>query len=235
MNPSKCIIVEDTLADRDLLTHYVQKEPTLKLEHAFANAVEALSFLRTAQPPVLFLDIDMPVLNGMELFKNLDYNPLCVFVTAHSEYALESYEAHAFDFILKPVTEGRFGQTVRRLNEYLQLRQRADLYDTTFEKESILLKEGVENHRVLLHDILYIEALKDYSKVVTARKKYITLSKLKHFVDKLPPEDFIRIHRSYAVAKSKVSAFNRDEVTVDKEVLPIGKTYRQEVRMQLEN
>lgn len=231
----KCIVVEDTPADRELLLHYLRAEPSLELVQAFENAVEALSTLKALQPPVLFLDIDMPVLSGMELFKKLDYNPLCVFVTAHSEYALESYEAQAFDFILKPVTGERFGQTVRRLNEYLQLRQRADLYDAAFETESILLKEGLDNYRVRLNDILYIEALKDYSKVVTPQKKYITLSKLKHFVDKLPPEDFIRIHRSYAVAKSKVSAFNRDEVTVDNETLPIGKTYRQEVRQQLEN
>lgn len=235
MNKTKCIIVEDSPHDMELLKHYVSSEPTLELAHTFINGIEALSLLKVLRPPLLFMDIDMPVINGIDLFKNLDYHPLCIFVTAHSEYALNSYEAQAFDFILKPVTGKRFDQTISRVNEYLQLRQRADLYDTAFEKESITIKEGIINHRVPLHDILYIEALKDYSKVVTPKKKYITLSKLKHFMDKLPPSDFLRIHRSYAIAKNKVTTYNRDEVTIDKEILPIGKTYRQEARMTLDN
>jgi DNA-binding LytR/AlgR family response regulator len=235
MNRTKCIIVEDSPQDMELLKHYVTNEPSLELTHTFANGIEALSLLKLLRPPLLFMDIDMPVMNGINLFKNLDYNPLCIFVTAHSEYALDSYEVQAFDFILKPVTAKRFSQTINRLNEYLLLRERADLYDTAFEKESITIKEGTTNHKVPLNDILYIEALKDYSKVVTQKKKYITLSKLKHFMDKLPPEDFLRIHRSYAIAKNKITTYNREEVTIDKEVLPIGKTYRQEARMALDN
>lgn len=234
MSITKCMIVEDSPNDMELLSHYVNNEHSLQLSHTFMNGLEAMPLMKMLRPPLLFMDIDMPVMNGIDLFKNLDYTPLCIFVTAHSEYALDSYEAQAFDFILKPVTAKRFEQAITRLNEYLQLRQRADLYDTAFEKESITIKEGTTNHRVPLNDILYIEALKDYSKVVTLKKKYITLSKLKHFVDKLPPADFIRIHRSYAIAKNKISTYNREEITIEKETLPIGKTYRQEARMQLE-
>ncbi len=235
MSQTKCMIVEDNPADMELLMYYVNKEQSLQLTHSFLNGLEAMPMIKQVRPPLFFMDIDMPVINGIDLFKNLDYSPLCIFVTAHSEYALDSYEAQAFDFILKPVTGKRFEQTISRLNEYLLLRERADLYDAAFEKESITIKEGTINYRVPLNDILYIEALKDYSKVITPKKKYTTLSKLKHFMDKLPPENFLRIHRSYAIAKNKITTYNRDEVTIDKEILPIGKTYRQEARMALDN
>lgn len=235
MNKIKCIIADDTPADAALLRHYISTEPMLDLMHVFSNGIEALSLLREQQPALLFLDIDMPVLNGIDLFKSIGYSPVCIFVTAHSQFALESYEAQAFDFILKPVTEKRFVQCMSRLKEYMALKERADLYDAAFEKESIMIKEGTTNYRVPLGDILYIEALKDYSKVVTSGKKYITLSKLKHFVEKLPHTDFMRIHRSYAVAKNKIRSYNREEVKIAEELLPIGKTYRNEVRQYLDN
>ncbi len=235
MNKIKCVIVEDNPIDMELLTHYVKAEALLDLKYSFTNALEALATLKQLQPPLLFMDIDMPMMNGIDLFKNLGYHPICIFVTAHSEYALDSYEAQAFDFILKPVSDKRFTQAMRRLEEFMQLKERADLYDTAFETESILIKEGNTKYKVLLSDILYIEALKDYSKVVTTGKNYITLSKLKHFVDKLPEQDFVRVHRSYAVAKNKISVFGKDEMKVNNEAIPIGVTYRPALRQILEN
>lgn len=235
MSKIKCVIVEDNPLDMELITHFVKAEPTLDLKCCFSNALEALATIKETKPPLLFMDIDMPIMNGIDLFKNLGYHPICIFVTAHSEYALESYEAQAFDFILKPVSDKRFAQSINRLKEFVQLKERADLYDTAFEKESITIKEGSTNYKVLLSDILYIEALKDYSKVVTTGKKYITLSKLKHFIDKLPIQDFIRVHRSYAVAKNKINTFGRDEMKINNEVIPIGVTYRQELKQILEN
>jgi DNA-binding LytR/AlgR family response regulator len=235
MSKIKCVIVEDNPTDMELLTHYIKAEPSLDLRYSFSNAIEALSTIKEMQPPLLFMDIDMPVMNGIDLFKNLGYSPICIFVTAHSEYALESYEAQAFDFILKPVSDKRFAQAMRRLTEFIKLKERADLYDTAFETESILIKEGSTNYKVLLSDILYIEALKDYSKVVTTSKKYITLSKLKHFIDKLPIQDFVRVHRSYAVAKNKINVFGKDEMKINNDIIPIGVTYRQELKQMLEN
>ncbi len=235
MDKINCVIVEDNPNDMELLTHYVEAETCLQLKYKFTNAIEALATIKELQPPLLFMDIDMPIMSGIDLFKNLGYHPICIFVTAHSEYALESYEAQAFDFILKPLSGKRFNQAMRRLTEFIQLKQRADLYDTAFETESILIKEGNTNYKVLLNDILYIEALKDYSKVVTTGKKYITLSKLKHFIDKLPTKDFVRVHRSYAVAKNRITTFGKDEMKVNNEAIPIGITYRQELRQILEN
>jgi DNA-binding LytR/AlgR family response regulator len=164
----------------------------------------------------------------------MDYGPICVFVTAHSSYALESYEAHGFDFILKPATEERLGKTMARIGEYIDVKTKAELYDANFEHQGILLKEGTTTHRLELKDILYVEALKDYTKVVTKARKYITLSNLKHFMDQLPAADFIRIHRSYAVAKNKIEKASREEVTINHTALPVGKTYKQALKLAME-
>jgi DNA-binding LytR/AlgR family response regulator len=227
MIPVKCIILEDTPADMELLIHFVKSEPSLQLLSSFENPLEANPFIRNQHPPLLFLDIDMPVINGMDFLKALDYDPVCVFVTAYSDYAVKSYDAHAFDFILKPVTDKRFNATVKRVTEYLEVKTKAELYDATFEDKSIMLKEGTTTHRVDLLDIVYLEALKDYTKVVTIKRKYIVLSKLKHFMDKLLPGEFVRIHRSFALARNKIAKITRDEVVLTNgTLLPIGKTYK---------
>lgn len=229
----KCIIVEDNIQDLELLRWYITQESSLELKQAFPNALDAFSYISEFEPPLLFMDIDMPVIKGIDLYKKLDYQPLCVFVTAHAEYALESYEAQAFDFIVKPLTAERFHRCNKRIEEYATLKQRADLYDALFESQYIMLKEGTVTHRISLNDILYIEALNDYSKVVTKTKRYITLSKLKHFLEKLPPKDFIRIHRSYAVARQAIEKVAGNEINVGGQLLPIGKTFRLQLKMEL--
>lgn len=234
----ECIIVEDNVQDLELLRHYVLLEQDLILKQCFTNGLEALSYLLSLRPPVLFLDIDMPVLKGIDLFKRLPYRPICVFVTSHGEYALDSYDAYAFDFILKPVTPDRFARTVSRIKEYSDIYQRAGLYHTLFESQSIIVKEGTSRHKVQLHEIIYLEALNDYTKIVTKSKKYITLSKLCHFLDKLPADEFIRIHRTYAVAVKAIDKATARELQISglqaSLTLPIGKTYRQDVKARLE-
>ena len=229
----KCIIVEDNPHDLDLLKYYVQKEHFLEFTHSFANAVEAIAYINKFHPPLIFLDIDMPVVKGIDLYKSLAYKPVCIFVSSYSEFAIESYEIQAFDFILKPVTADRFNDCIRRLGEYEELKKRADLYNTQFQLQNILVKEGTATYKIHLNDIVYIEALNDYSKVVTKTKKYITLSKLKHFLEKLPGEDFIRIHRSYAVSKSAVEKISGNEMIIGGQKLPIGKTYRLQLKTAL--
>lgn len=228
----KCIILEDNPQDLELIRWYITQESSLELKESFTSVPDALSYINEFEPPLLFMDIDMPVIKGIDLYKKLQYHPICVFVTAHSEYAIESYETQAFDFILKPLTANRFNRCVSRLKEYEQLKKRADLYDTLFESQSIMIKEGSTVHRVPLNDIIYIEALNDYSKVVTKTKNYITLSKLKHFLEKLPPKDFIRIHRSYAVAKQSIELISGNELKIAGQQLPIGKTFRLSLKME---
>lgn len=229
----KCIIVEDNIQDLELLSWYIKQQGDLELKQCFTNGLEAISYINDYKPRLIFSDIDMPVIKGIDLYKKLQYNPICIFVTAYSEYALESYESQAFDFMLKPVTEERFLRCMARVREYESLKTRAGLYDTMFEEKSISIKDGLSTYKIPLSEIMYIEALNDYTKVVTANRKYITLSKLKHFLDRLPQGEFLRVHRSYAVAKKAIQKIAGNEIFIDKQVLPIGKTFKPTLKAEL--
>lgn len=228
-----CVIVEDNPVDAAFLKQFIESYPVLELKAEYRNAIEANEFVRQNAPKLLFLDIDMPLLNGMDFFKRLNPAPICVFVTAHSEFALEGFEAQAFDFILKPVKADRFLSTINRLTEYMSLLERADIYDSQIEENLITIKEGNEKHIINIHDILYIEALKDYSKVAIADRKIMTLSKLKHFLEKLPASQFTRIHRSYAVALNKITRVSNNDLYIKDHCLPIGKTFKQHLKILL--
>ncbi|HEV7621457.1 MAG TPA: LytTR family DNA-binding domain-containing protein [Flavisolibacter sp.] len=225
-----CVIVEDNQIDTDYLISFIRQYDMLKLKASFLNGLEAHSYILEHQPQLVFLDIDMPVINGMDFFRQLQPQPICIFVTAHSEYAWEGFEAHAFDFILKPVKAKRFAASMARLEEYIKLLERSDIYESQIEKSFITIKEGTSKHVIDINDIMYIEALKDYSKVVTEKKNIMTLSKLKHFIDKLPPTDFVRIHRSYAVAVKKIEKVDTQDLFLKNIRLPIGKTYRNSLK-----
>ncbi len=226
MEKISCIIVEDCQVDMEYLRSLVEGQETLALKGCFYNPLDASAFIRQHSPQLVFMDIDMPVMNGMDFFKTLSPQPVCIFVTAHSEHAWESYEVQAFDFILKPARPDRFAQCITRLQEYLELKKRSDIYESQIEKNTITIKEGSTKHVININDILYIEALKDYSKVVTRNKKIMTLSKLKHFLEKLPEEQFVRIHRSYAVALQKITKVNGNDVYIQNIKLPVGKTFK---------
>ncbi|MFT3948693.1 MAG: LytTR family DNA-binding domain-containing protein [Agriterribacter sp.] len=226
MEKVSCIIIEDRQVDMEYLRSLVERQDMLELKGCFNNPLEANSFIQQHAPRLIFMDIDMPVMNGIDFFKQLSPQPVCIFVTAHSEHAWESYELQAFDFILKPVKPERFANCINRLKEYLELLLRSDIYESHVEKNTITIKEGTTKHIIDINDILYIEALKDYSKVVTADKKIMTLSKLKHFMEKLPQEGFVRIHRSYAVAVQKISKINGNDIYIQSMKLPVGKTFK---------
>lgn len=230
MKKITCIIVEDKPIDLEYLRSMVERQEMLDLRGCFANPLAASSFIQQYGPQLIFMDIDMPVMSGIDFFKQLTPSPICIFVTAYSEHAWESYELQAFDFILKPVKKERFEICMARLKEYLELLARSDVYESQVEKNSIIIKEGTTKHIIDLNEILYIEALKDYSKVVTTTKKIMTLSKLKHFMEKLPQDQFVRVHRSYAVAVTNVKQLDSNEIYVGKTRIPIGKTYRSNLK-----
>jgi DNA-binding LytR/AlgR family response regulator len=233
MQKLQCVIIEDHAIDAEYLLSFIKQYDFLEHKVSFANPLEAHGYIEEYKPPVVFMDIDMPIVNGMDYFKQLKYEPICIFVTAYSEYAWEGFEAQAFDYILKPVKENRFEQTMQRLQEYLLVKQRADLYDTLIEENTITIKEGTIKHVININDILYIEALKDYSKVVTEKQKILTLSKLKHFLEKLPASQFVRVHRSYAIALNKVQKASQNDVYIHNKNIPIGKTFKNTIKLLL--
>lgn len=228
--PYSCIIIDDDEIDR-LTTQYLAKgHASLKTEGVYSSAAEALPFIAQHQPDILFLDIDMPEMSGLELRKSLMQVPVCIFITAHPEHALESFDLDTLDFLVKPVKQERFAQAMERIENYMELRQKASFFEATVGGDAIYLKEGREQVKVKLHEILYLEALKDYTLVVTPQKKHCILSNLGTMLREPHFSSFVRIHRSYAVQKEFIQKINAAEVILhDQTVLPLGRSFKNAV------
>ncbi|MFV0606615.1 MAG: LytR/AlgR family response regulator transcription factor [Niabella sp.] len=229
-NTIKYIAVDDSLLDRLLLEEYADKNPFFKKLGTYDSPEESLVAVTTLQPDLIFLDIEMPGMTGVDVLRTIRQQvPLAVFITSHAEFALDGFELSAFDYILKPLTEERFAATAKRLQEYWEMKQNAAAYEVLFEQESVVIKEGYTQIKLLLHEIIYLEAMQDYTKVITAQKSYLTLTTLTAFLQKVASKKFMRIHRSYAVALSKIESIETGTVNCGGFALPIGKTYKSEI------
>ena len=224
-----CIIVDDSELDRLSIEAYLEQYTFIKLLGSFANPLECLEIIQKKNVQLLFLDIDMPYINGLEFLSSLEKPPLCIFITSHPEYALEGFETQALDFLLKPVRPERFERSIIRAREFLQIQNKAKLYDVRFADDFLIIKESYDLIQIKISDIIYLEALKDYTKVITPCKTYLTLSNLKNFFEKLPVNRFLRIHRSYAVAINQIRKLENNELLLENVKLPVGKTFKNEI------
>ncbi len=229
MKPINCIIIDDEELDLFVIEEYVSDYNYLNLLGSYRNVLESIELLKTKDIDLLFMDIDMPVINGVDFLKKIENPPYCIFITSHVEYALEAFDLHAIDYLLKPIKKVRFDIAVKRAYELFSIQEKALSYELIFEKETIIIKEGNSINKVLINDIVYLEALTNYTKVVTNTRRYITLQNLKNFLNELPQEKFVRIHRSYAVAKNKIKKLQQGEIFLEDFKLPLGKTYRKDV------
>jgi two-component system, LytTR family, response regulator len=226
MPKHRCIIVDDDAVDLLMSVSLVRRVPFLELVGTFSSTQEAAVFLQKNEVEVLFLDIDMPGQTGLEFWRELNPKPLCVFITTHAEYALDSYESAAFDFLVKPLKTERFERCAARLEEHFTLREKSGLFDQFMGAESFFIKEGHEQHRISVKDVLYLEALGDYTKIVTTQKKHCVLSTLGNLLAMPEFGHFTRIHRSYAVQKMFVEKMSASELVVRGISLPIGRKYK---------
>lgn len=190
----KCVIVDDNEIDRLTVASFIKQFPELHLLKSFSNAREAELYLAKEPIDILFLDIDMPSTSGIELRKKLKNVPVCIFITSHPEFAVEGFEVDALDYIIKPLKQERFSKTVNRITMYLDTKTKSSLFETTIGGDTIFLKEGRNHIKVKLHDVVYLEALKDYTLVVTAQKKYCVLSGIGKLLEEEHFKSFIRIH-----------------------------------------
>ncbi len=193
----------------------------------YHSALETLSSLKDVLPDIAFFDIDMPGMSGLELRKQLAGIPVCVFITAYPDYAVDSFELEALDFIVKPVKSERFVKTAERIKTYLEIKHKAGLLDLTLGAGTLFIKDGHDQVKIALHEIVYMEALKDYTSLVTTRKKYCVLSTLGNLLKEKPFAQFVRIHRSYAVQKHFIDRIKSQEVLVNNILLPVGRNYRE--------
>lgn len=229
----KCIIVEDEPIALDIIKEYVLKIPFLKLEASFRNPFKALTYLQENTVDLLILDINMPDLNGIQFLKSLLSPPLVIFTTAFSEYALESYEYDAVDYLLKPVEFARF---LKAANKAMERRKSVNHKTAPNEistnlitkegKDYILIKSGTEVRRVMLADILYVEGGGNYATFFTNKGKVISLMTMKDISEMLAEPGFIRVHKSFIISFTKVDKFESHQITIGSKKIPIGNLYR---------
>lgn len=229
-----CIIVDDDELDRLTLVSYVRRYPFIRVAGVFESAAAALVFTQKNEPPdVLFLDIDMPGMNGIDLRKQLEQIPACIFVTSHPEFALEGFEMAALDYIVKPLKADRFAKAMERLEQFLEVHYKADLLDYTLGEDTLFIKDGHNHVKLQLHEIIYLEALKDYTGIITHKKKYCVLTPLGNLLKEKAFQTFVRIHRSYAVQRHFIKQISSREILINDMLLPIGRSYKETVERLL--
>jgi DNA-binding LytR/AlgR family response regulator len=229
-----CIIADDNKLDRLLLESYVRKYPFIHITGVFGSALEALAFVQeNGAPDILLLDIDMPEMSGLALREQLQQIPACIFVTSHPEFALEGFEMAALDYIVKPLKATRFAVAMARLEQFLTIHYKAELLDYTLGAGTLFIKSGLNHIKLQLHDIIYLEALKDYTGIVTNQKKFYVLTPLGSLLKEKDFQSFVRIHRSYAIQKHYISEISSKGIKVNDLILPVGRTYKETVEKLL--
>lgn len=229
-----CVIVDDDEIDRLTVVSYAKRFPALNILGTFESAQEALYTIENEKVDILFLDIDMPGLSGLEFRKKALTVPVCIFITAHPEHAVESFELETLDFIIKPIKFDRFAQAMQRIEEFMEIRYKAALFESSIGGDTIYIKEGHEQTKVKLHDILYLEALKDYTLIITNQKRHCVLSTIGALLKESHFQSFIRIHRSFAVQKQFIQKINAQEIQLNNNVLiPVGRSYKDNLNILL--
>lgn len=236
----KCIIVDDEPLAREVLESYVDRIDGLELVASCDNAVKAFDILKKETIDLIFLDIQMPKLNGIDFLKVLNPLPKVIFTTAYREYAIESYELDVVDYLLKPISFQRFLMAVNKaMNGQGSVPNESTQSPITDELRSdhpyIFLKADRKMVKVYLKDILYIESLKDYVRIKMPQKDVISLQKISFLEQKLPEDCFVRIHRSFIVPIKKIEAFSQNVIEIAGTELPIGRNYKEKVLQILNN
>jgi DNA-binding LytR/AlgR family response regulator len=222
----KYVIIDDDEIDRAVVETEANKFSFLQKVASCSNPVEAIEIITRFNPEVIFLDIEMPALSGIELLRKITTCGLPVFITSHPEFALEGYELEAFDYLLKPVSSERFARCAFRLRDFYQMRKKSFAFDEEQDNDFIIVKQGYDKYKIPTHDIVYLEAMRDYTKITTVTGQYLVLTTLNGIIEKLPADIFVRIHRSYVVNRKKIDAIQKNKINIQSQELPIGKLYK---------
>ena len=229
----KCVVIDDEPKALEILQRYVDRVPFLELAGAFRDPVRALEYLAEHTVDLVFLDVNMPDLTGIQFLNALRQRPLVVFTTAYSEYAVRSYDYDAVDYLLKPIEFERFLRAANKVQELHLLKGRAEReHESEAQPQQgngvthILVKSGTDYYRLELDDILYIEAAGNYVLYVTPHANVMSLMTLKEACAHLPSERFLRVHKSYVVNCRRISKVERDQLKCADKIIPIGDAYR---------
>lgn len=230
-----CLIVDDEPPAREIIRHYVQQVPALEIAGECENALQAFAFLQSRSVDLMFLDIRMPQLNGNDFLKNLSNPPEVIFTTAYPEYAVEGYELDVIDYLVKPVRFERFLKAIQKVFATTNTKSTSETVITEEKKSEsfVYFRADRKMVKVMLEDILYIESMKDYIKIITRNGVVITKQSISSVEAMLPEKQFVRVHRSYIVSLNKIKSFTNELMEIEKTEIPIGKLYRNEVMKML--
>ncbi len=221
----KCVAIDDEAMALTIMENYISKVPFLEYVGSFTNALQAVDFLNKAKVDLLFLDINMPDITGVQLLRTLKTIPFIIFTTAYSSYAVESYEYEAVDYLLKPIEFDRFLKAVNKAQaKFLTQPNIVESRPT----DTIMVKSGTSLVKIKISEILYIEGTGNYVTIVLAQEKIMSLITLGDILDLLPAPQFSRVHKSFIVSLDKVRSIDRSSVKVGNQEIPLSATYRED-------
>lgn len=222
-----CVVVDDEPLAREVLAGYIAKLPHVNLLESFGNAFDARIFLMENTVDALFLDIEMPEMNGIDLLRMLPNPPITVFTTAFRDYAFEGFELGVIDFLLKPISFPRFRVALEKINDFLSLKgEQTDVEISTGEPEFIFVKSGVQKIKLFLADVTYIQGLKDYAIIHAVTGKIVVKGSVKSMQQLFPAPQFIRVHKSFIVASEKIIRIAKNRIVIGEHQIPIGRNYK---------
>ncbi|MEP6615405.1 MAG: LytTR family DNA-binding domain-containing protein [Ginsengibacter sp.] len=234
MNPVNCIIIDDEPIARKGLREYINDVDFLQLSGEFGHPIKAASVLNEGHVQLIFLDIQMPKISGLELMKTLHNAPPVIFITAFPEHALESYDLNALDYLLKPVSFERFFRAALKAKEYYEIRQsNAEGTGQKEERPYFFIKADNKLVKIFFDEIIFVEALQNYVSIHTTNKKYISYLTFKSIQEYLPEDKFIKCHKSYIISAARISGIEGNDILMGDEHIPISRSSRDDVMEKL--
>ncbi|MFM7638925.1 MAG: LytR/AlgR family response regulator transcription factor [Bacteroidota bacterium] len=223
----RCILIDDEPLALEVLKAHLSAHKNIEVVNTYGNGLDALEWLKDQSIDAVFTDINMPGISGLDLVKNQYPSPHAViFTTAHPNYAADAFEFEALDYLLKPISPNRLEKAVKRLEEYMQMKKGGD-DGVLLKPDFVFVKVDGQHQKVNYSDIQYVEAFADYVKIWTANeKRIVTLQTMRNMEMSLPSDLFVRIHRSFIVAKNKIEAIQNNAVVIGGKQLPVGKNYK---------
>ncbi|HVG42437.1 MAG TPA: response regulator transcription factor [Chitinophagaceae bacterium] len=218
----------------EVLEDYIKQVPFLQLIRTCGDAIYALEVLQSERIELIFLDIHLPKLKGLDFIKTLDNPPKIVVTSAYQDYALQGYELNVVDYLLKPIEFKRFVNAVNKARQQMEVYRSSDASQMATERAYLFFNVGKKKVKMFLDEILYIESLKEYIKIVSLNKSILTKFQLGQTEDLLKNKNFLRIHRSFIVAKDKIDAFTATDIEIRGTLIPIGRSYKEQVYENLE-
>jgi DNA-binding LytR/AlgR family response regulator len=226
MRKLRCIIADDEPVARKILREFIEQLPSLELTAEFKNAMRTEVFLQDNSADIIFLDINMPRISGLQFLKRCPVRPLVILTTAYPEYALEGYELDVIDYLLKPIAFDRFAKAVKKASDYIVLKEKKEAENPA---TYLFVKSEKRIEKIELADILYIESMGNYINIITAQKKIVAYLTLKGIESKLPSDQFIKVHQSFLIPLARIEFIEGNRIKLKDASIPIGRNYRDAV------